>query len=638
MSTIWLRRTIWKTYIFRSMFQFRDLVARAAALLVVPFAMLLSGTTQAADNFLRKSYFSYREIIVVSDTGVHSFTEVNGDTKNSGTTLFFPVSSLSAISDCKALQLKTTKWQKVKDLQFQEMPMPPGHDFFDETMHLIRFTFPVEMRYDLRYTVFCREPLLLSFLSFNQLQADTTDYTIVVPPGQVLFYRLEYPEYVHSVSIDSTLNESGTVYHFRAVAAQVEMKRMPVHRFLTGFIRQAVPGIRLTIVPAGFRNSPHRYMNDWFVRHLSTRITPDSTTAAMIDSITTGAIDRDSVVGRLLAFARDKIRYINIYRGMEAFIPKDINQVIGFRMGDCKDKSNFLCQALVYKGFDARLAVCATRDHPFDMEFPSFTGGNHMVCILRKPADSGWIVLDPTNPNASVASPGYMIESATLFVFGHDEGFPFTYRVPESHENSTSVTMRLEEGKEGFNGNMELVLRGYSGDYLRAAMVNLGRVNHSKITGDFVKELAIGIEYRDVTFQTYTDSIVIGCRISVAASALPVIAGKIYIPWKIFPLVHRHYPEAGSGDLVIPYPVTDRVNMIIVFDRNLQSVKMGATGTSGDPGFSIRHEIKGANLQLSYDLTITNTNITRPLQKHFYESLSSITKCFDDVIIATKTP
>ena len=603
--------------------------------LILVFLLLLSGV-QASDNFLKKPFFSHREIIVISDTGFSSIVEVDGDTKNSGTGLSFPVSSLSAIGDYQAFQMKKAKWQKLKGLQFSQEAQPPGREFFDESVFMARFNLPGEMRFDIRYTTFCRELMLLDFLSFNSLMADTTEYTITVPRSQVFFFHADYVQYLHSFSVDSLVNESGITYRFRVTAPQVEMKWSVNHMFSSGIVRPHIPGIRLVIVPAAFRNNPAGYLNDWYVRHLETRIIPNENSARLIDSITGFTRDPDSVVARLLAFANDKIRYINVYHGMESIIPKNVNQILDMRMGDCKDKANFLCQALVHKGFDTRLAVCSTRDHPFDMDFPSFAGGNHMVCIMKKPGNSSWDVLDPTNQNACPSRPGSMIETRTLFVFGKSEDSPFFYKVPVGTGNSSSITIRLEEEKETFTGTMKLVLRGYSGDFLRTALRDFGRVNHARVFGDFLQELSGGLQYTGIFYKVLPDSVVIRCGISIPASALSRMGAKTYIPMRLFPLLHRNYPEAGSGDLLVAYPVSDSVDIEMVFALPLKQAKLGATGIQGDPGFSIRHEISGRSLSLQYNFRISNTDISPGLQKHFYDCISSVSKSFDDVLIAER--
>lgn len=591
----------------------------------------------ASDNILKKKYYKYSEDIQVTDSGFFSNVEVTGTTANCGIKLTFPISSLTEIIDYQAAERKKSKWRRIKDLRYTKQSKNSDMEFYDESMFLAGFNLPEEMIFNLKFKSFCRELMLLDFLSFNALLADTSDYVIHIPPDHAFFFHLDYARYLTHLSIDSTVGSDGSrTYSFRIVSSKVELVMSRQSDQSTAFVRQHYPGVRMIVIPTVSHNDPTDYLNEWYVKHLQALTDPNEISKQMIDSIGQSS-NPDSIIKKLFEFARDRIRYINVYRGMETILPKNVNQIINLRMGDCKDKANFLCQALNQKGFDARLAICSTRDHAFDMDFPSLIGGNHMVCLVRMPGSENWQVLDPTNSNATPARPGNMIENRTLFVFGSKGSHPFFYRIPQTNANNTTIRIDLQLNKESCSGEMSIMVRGYAGDRLRSLFRRLGTGNYTPVISEFLRNLSKVPEYSMISFRVWADSVLIRCHISLDGSGIYVLDSKTYIPLNFLPLMHKDFPQTGSGDLLIDYQVNDWFDLSIETGTSIKGAKLRETDIGGDPQFRLWHNSSNRKFALHYNLRIRNTDIASESQKHFYDCFTSISKYLNDVIVVETT-
>jgi len=570
---------------------------------------------------LQKPYYCHRETIRIHDSGFSSMITVTGQTVKSGTTIRFPISSMTEMRSYQAWERKKGKMKRIKEMHYHLRTIPMGNEFYNESQSLATFTLPENIFYKVQYETGCNERMLLNFLSFNPTLADTTVYILVVPKNLSLFYRITDTTYIEQLDVDSTESDSVMNYRFSAISKEIYRSISLVRESPFYNARSKVPGIQLVIVPSEFKANPAQYMNLWYTQQLKVYINPTPASEEVIEDIVMGAVQPDSIISRLYYFARDKIRYINVYSGMETIIPKNVNDILDLKMGDCKDKANFLCQALKHEGFDARLAICSSRDHPFDMDFPSFSGGNHMICVVRNQRDQGWMVLDPTNQAGSIYRPGSYIESRTLFILGMDGEPVSTFIVPLTENNEISLNMDLQEEGEKLIGELHLACIGYAGDFLRVALRVSGNINHNRFLMEFLHSLASMNDYSDVTYDVLEDSVLIHCRVAVPASMITKTSGKYYIQMKFIPCVHKNFSETGSDDLLISYIIADRATILIRLKQPITSLKMNTTSISGDPMFISTARSSGNILDLQYALRIKSTVIPPKSQKQFFDCM-----------------
>lgn len=113
-----------------------------------------------------------------------------------------------------------------------------------------------------------------------------------------------------------------------------------------------------------------------------------------IKSLTTS----DEKIVASLRFVQEKIRYLGLEYGENAFKPRPIDEVWKNRRGDCKEKTQLLVAILRYFGFDAHPALVNTSYREgVSKVLPAPNRFNHVITHVRLENRSVW--LDPTiNP------------------------------------------------------------------------------------------------------------------------------------------------------------------------------------------------------------------------------------------------
>lgn len=116
---------------------------------------------------------------------------------------------------------------------------------------------------------------------------------------------------------------------------------------------------------------------------------------AVIDRILAGATTPAQRVSAALNFVQDEVRYLGIEMGPRSHRPREPDEVLERRFGDCKDKSRLLVSLLRGMGVDAVPALVNTRSNTrAGRGLPTPTAFNHVIVRATVDGRSYW--LDPT--------------------------------------------------------------------------------------------------------------------------------------------------------------------------------------------------------------------------------------------------
>ena len=182
----------------------------------------------------------------------------------------------------------------------------------------------------------------------------------------------------------------------------------------------------------------------------------------------------------------------DVWIGMGAFIPSHANEVYLNKQGDCKDLSNFLSEALKYKGIDSDIALAATFDHISDCDFPSLSSANHVICVAYLNGEK--ILLDPTDPIHLEGTPVQSLQDRTILIV-NSEGGSF-YKVkrfsPQQNEIFYQLDLKIDSNNMLIKGTFDIDYRGISGNYLRRYLKNtskkefenFGKLYYEKVFGN----------------------------------------------------------------------------------------------------------------------------------------------------------
>lgn len=132
--------------------------------------------------------------------------------------------------------------------------------------------------------------------------------------------------------------------------------------------------------PAGIE--PDRYFNDWFVRktqgHEKLRV------ELLPETLRNLAQKGPSLelAQMCYEYVQNNILYLDIENGLNALIPRQANQTLVNKYGDCKDMSMLLHQMLQSFGFESYLTISKTSSKKDAYDFPSIGMANHMIVSL----------------------------------------------------------------------------------------------------------------------------------------------------------------------------------------------------------------------------------------------------------------
>lgn len=184
--------------------------------------------------------------------------------------------------------------------------------------------------------------------------------------------------------------------------------------------------IYFLIHPKGME--PNSYFNDWFVQK-----TKDQ--EALKLELLPENLRNLAKKGKSLELAKacyeyiqENILYLDIENGLNALIPRQANQTITNKYGDCKDMSMLLYQMLQSFGFESYLSISKTSIKKDTYDFPSIAMANHMIVTLIW--DNKSYYLDGTEKQCLFGDPSLQILGTETFLIQKEQD-PYQ-KVPET--------------------------------------------------------------------------------------------------------------------------------------------------------------------------------------------------------------
>lgn len=386
---------------------------------------------------------------------------ING-TKGDG---FYPIfydGKLEKVSDIKVYEKKAKSYKRIKDLIIRDENLNPDIISSQKIKYIF---FPSESEVKINYTITCNELKYFSGLRlFSYYQSDTFDFYISVPKTYRLSYDIIYRDSLSFLSIDSLNQDSQTLYQIKAIPVKVEPD--PLMHF--GIYKDVkLPLMRIVIIPTEEAGNKIKSFNDWYLQKVETTRGFDSVTKNKIDEITDGITDHIEIINVLYEYVKTNFKYVAIEIGMGAFIPSHTNEVFTNKQGDCKDLSNFLSEALNYKGIESYIALAATYHHISDCNFPSLSSANHIICVAYlndKP-----ILLDPTDPVHVLNTPVQDIQERTILIINPNGGKLHKLARFEAQNNQVNynISMKSNAEKSLLQGEFTVDYSGLSGNYFK---------------------------------------------------------------------------------------------------------------------------------------------------------------------------
>lgn len=561
------------------------------------------------------------EIITVKDT-LHGFTsevsEVNYSTPVRD--YYIPYHSLETIKKIDISLLDVSgKESRLKEPQVEDFQVPSS--VFYSCMRSKRIVLPEKVSFRIRYHRECRDLFLLSGLLFSSpMPVDTFIYEVRIPPELHLAYDLPYAGMLAFFRVDTIINNKGTVYKYTAVP-RIKTAGNIFHTQEDRTISRKACMLRLIITPARFAGKEKDYFGMKMQSMISVSAGIPDSLRRMLDSICGQNPERDSITARALAFVAKKIKYLDVEVGYGSFVPADIGSVIRDRQADCKGKSNLLCQVLRSKGFDAYLAMASTVDFSRDMDFPSLSSGNHMVCLLRK--DDRWVFLDPTDQNCTPWRISTSIQGRTVFILRRDE---FTFvkvpvEPPELNKEEFSFDLKIINGQ--VSGRMRYQAKGMPSELVDVA----SRIEEDRkelLGEEFVRYRVPNSLPSNPHFTGRFDSLSLECSIHFGPSVLVTTKSLSFLSMGLLPPAAR-FPKQSTDGCDIIRGSTSLITVHAVVDAGgISEAAIFEPRKFSEGPFSLEMKCRRENGLFFLDYVFTcNTNVVKEEDLPVYRRFES---------------
>lgn len=386
-------------------------------------------------------------------------------------------SELEEISNIKLYNRKGKRYKEIEDILILEEDVELDYIASKKIKSII---IPPGIDSRVTYEIKCNELMYLSNLPlFVYNEIDTLSYQISIPQSFHLAHDIINKETLDYFYADSTITNDLVNWNFVVTPGQLE----PNPLALFGIYRdKKVPLIRTIVTPISFKDKPKDYLNHWYLSKVKEKRGLNITVKQKLDEITNGISRPKEIMETVYNYVKNNFKYVAVEIGMGAFIPSHANEVFSNKEGDCKDLSNFLSEALNYKGIKSDVALAATFNHVSDCDFPSLSSANHVVCLAY--IDQKPIILDPTDPIHSPETPVESIQNRSILIINSKGGNWFKAKSFSSEQNAIDYDIFLKENSKEMTmtGEFRVAYKGITGNFLQR-MFNYMNNDERKILG-----------------------------------------------------------------------------------------------------------------------------------------------------------
>ncbi|WP_422104585.1 transglutaminase-like domain-containing protein [Winogradskyella sp.] len=377
----------------------------------------------------------------------------------------YPIFYDTELEEISGIQLSEIKGRRLKNLPLKHIKEEDVELDYITSKKIKSILIPAEKEIKLSYLVSCKELMYfakLPFFSYDQI--DTLRYRIEVPSTFDLTHNTIDRDSLAFYQIDSTKIGNNAVWNIKVIPKKVEPDPL---QFFGIFKNMKVPLMRTLVVPSAYKNRPTQYMNDWYFNNTIPKKGLNTSVKQKIDQLTTNINDPSKIISILYDYVRENFKYVAIEIGMGAFIPSHTDEVYLNKQGDCKDLSNFLSEALRYKGIESDIALAATFDHISDCDFPSLSSANHVICVAY--VNEKKVLLDPTDSIHVEGTPVQSLQDRTILIVNSDGGVFHKVKPFGPHQNEIyyELNLELDANVNVISGDFNVSYKGISSNYLR---------------------------------------------------------------------------------------------------------------------------------------------------------------------------
>jgi len=562
--------------------------------------------------------------------------EITVTFKKSDEPRFYPIFFDTELEQVSDIQLFVKKGRRLKLQTIKKIYEEDVELDYITSKRIKSIAIPADTEAKLTYSVSCNELMYFSslqFFSYNEI--DTLKYQVNVPKKFELAHNTIYKDSLSYYAIDSTTTDTGTSWNIKVTPKKIEPD--PLQMFGI-YKNMKVPLMRILVMSSSYKKQPTKYLNDWYFKSVAPQKGLNDSVKRKIDELTANVTDPLQIVNIIYSYVKNNFKYVAIEIGMGAFIPSHANEVYLNKQGDCKDLSNFLSEALLYKGVSSDIALAATFDHISDCDFPSLSSANHVICIAY--INDKTILLDPTDPIHIEETPVQSLQDRTILIVNANGGSFYDVKSfsPLQNEINYQLDLKLDSNKMLINGAFNINYHGISGNFLqrniknesKKEIENFGKTLYEEVFGNqTISDLAIRNELRKLQFQG---------KISINGKTFNDGLNK-YVFIDFLPrLMETENRETLIEGTYLRNPFHKKVRIKITLDEPVEIFKTIEHKFEGE-GVSLNIEIKAISnlvIECNYDFIFNHIFIEKDNIEITNDILTSFKKIINEPIVLKK--
>lgn len=461
------------------------------------------------------------------------------------------------------------KLRKLRDYKTQNTSLISSTFYDGYRAYLIDYA-DAGNRFEITYDRKGKELMQLSTLELNSsIPTDTFLYTIEAPLNYRVLFK--FPAQSGFVKYDSAILSDHILYTIRSIppSKMVIPEGSDKHYEFTDISDCFV---RMIALPSDEAKNPWKYFNNWYTDLIRKQNNLSEEAFLQFDEQNIKNLkDYNNTAKVIFDYVKTKVSYIDIENGFGAYQPRDPNDVLKNKQGDCKDMAFLLYELLKHYGYDVHMAVSSTLIHPFELDFPCMASANHVICVMKEKQRIYY--LDATEAQCPYGLPSMHVQGKNIFIIDSTGGSLKHVEIVPAADNRITTTLELKKNGSSFEGHFAQIYKGLSAREFQSAMAALNEHDLSEYARHKYREVIPSLLFDSVMADQKNEEINIFIR--VKSDKCVIKSGtKTFITLKFLPFPHDYPQKQTAGTRMVTYQSNqNNFSCIISLDAK---VKMNA--------------------------------------------------------------
>ena len=596
---------------------------------IIPIVTNLPGNAQQSGSY-RITRFDLKYEIKDSVSGICREMVFEGLSSGSGNYLFVPFASLTVIGEPKIeVAGKNGSWKKFRNIRYRDHEVDFEHFYSDQRFRQIYL--PADSRFRLKLSLHTRDIFLFpSTLLAYSYPVDTLHISLKYPSEFICRYKIYNNNDSLDIKIDTLKQGNAEMISFVLRPGRID----PKYDLFSQPEREIgrYPALLSMILPPSYKGKEDQYLNDWYTKLLNSQAGLTGDSREKIKAMVGLQTQEDSVISRLSAEFRKRIKYLDIETGIGSLKPHNPNETLYKLQGDCKDMSYLLCCALQIYGINANMAIASSWYNNTDLDFPVISSGDHMICAYKKGGSWHYIDLTEKYSNNNLAS--RMLQNRHVYIVSDTGGIINLVKPVPADSNLAEWNIHLKTDPDGLSGEFELRLRGLCMIHIRELQAGSPK-GSMELLDDYLTSYNDKLSFQSIQISDQDKYIEITGNVKTRSQVL-VNNREIYCLWRNFiPYPHPFTRSITEPDHFNDHTLCQTLDLTIDLDRVPSAIT--------DPDFNFSDSISSftaicsindrRQLQYTYDFLLNAIEFVGPSILTYNQCNKILKAYFDNVFV-----